>query len=340
MPRRRNRNALGLVALLALAATVPAVARLQLAWPTPNKAYLEGKPIEDYIQATVSGEPESGMFGCVRNNGYKFHEGLDLKPVSRDKNGEPADPVFATMDGIVKYVNLSPGDSSYGRYIVIEHGEATPSFCSLYAHLKSASVKAGDRVTRGQVIGMMGHSAGGYAIPKDRAHLHFELALEITTDFQRWYDAQKFGSPNKHGMHNGMNLMGIDPKDFFDQFRSKRINDFGDYLAMQPVAVKFRVGKTRIPDYVIRYPSLLKSPIPVGGLAGWEIEVLWTGLPVSLRPLTAAEATGLRPGEVEILDVNEELISHERAIHLVRKHGRHWTPSGDLTEVIGKLFGP
>jgi murein DD-endopeptidase MepM/ murein hydrolase activator NlpD len=323
-----------------LLAAVPALARLQLVWPTPNTAYLEGRPIADYVQPTVSGEAESGLFGGVRSNGYKFHEGLDLLPVKRDKSGEPADQVFAIMDGVVRHVNLSSGESSYGRYIVIEHPGATPAFCSLYAHLRSSDVRVGDNVSRGQVIALMGRSAGGYSIPKERGHLHFEMALEITSDFQRWYVAQKFGSPNKHGMHNGMNLMGVDPRDFYDEFRAKRVNDFGEYLARQPVAVRVRVGQRKVPDFVLRYPSLLKSAVPVGALAGWEIDLLWTGLPVALRPLTSAEAGTLRSGAVEIVKVDEDLVTRQRSIRLVRARGNGWQSTKNLDEVLGKLFGP
>jgi murein DD-endopeptidase MepM/ murein hydrolase activator NlpD len=184
--------------ILALFATVPVSARLQLAWPTPNTAYIEGKPLDAYVQPTVSGEVESGLFGGVRSEGLKFHEGIDLLPLKRDAAGEATDPVFAIMDGIVRHVSTLPGNSSYGRYIVIEHPGATPAFCSLYAHLKSAAVQIGDRVARGQTIGVMGRSAGGYGIPKERAHLHLEMALVITEYFQRWYDEQKIGSPNKN----------------------------------------------------------------------------------------------------------------------------------------------
>jgi peptidoglycan LD-endopeptidase LytH len=324
--------------ILALFATVPAAARLQLAWPTPNTAYLEDRPIAEYVQPTVSGEPESGLFGGVRGSGTKFHEGLDLLPLKRDASGEAADPVFAVMEGVVRYVNLKPGDSSYGRYIVVEHPGATPAFVSLYAHMRSVDVREGDRVARGQTLGIMGRSAGGYSIPKDRAHLHLEMALMITTDFQRWFVAQKFGSPNHHGNYNGMNLMGVDPKDFFDEFRAKHVNDFGEYLARQPVAVRVRVGRRSVPDFATRYPSLMKGQVPVGALAGWEIDLLWTGLPVSLRPLSATETPNLRAGAVEIVKVDEDLVAKQRSIRLVRQRGRHWMPTRDMDEVIGKLF--
>ena len=72
--------------LLAIAAA-SARDRLEIIWPTPNKAWAEGRSIEAFIQPTVSGGPQSGCFGCVRSNGFQFHEGIDIKPLGRDRRG-------------------------------------------------------------------------------------------------------------------------------------------------------------------------------------------------------------------------------------------------------------
>jgi len=320
-----------------------AQARLELAWPTPSTAYFEGKPIEEYIQATASGESQSGLFGCVRSGGNQFHEGLDLKPVCARARGEPTDEIYATMDGVVRHIAAKAGQSSYGRYIVIEHPGATPACYSLYAHLSAvrAGLKVGDTVKAGETIATMGRSAGGYTIPRDRAHLHFELGLVATRNFQPWYEQQKFGSPNLHREWNGMNLMGFDPRDFFDRYRAERVNDIGEYLATLPVAVKVRVVTTRTPDFAQRYPSLMKDPLPPGSaVAGWEIDCYWTGLPLALRPLGAVDLFGQRAGSVQIVEVNREEVVGHRAISLLRGRGTTQVPGKDLHDVLTKLFGP
>ena len=121
----------------ALAATTSLLRaeRLEIVWPTPNPAFAEGKAISAFLQSTGSGEPESGGFGCVRSAGSQFHEGIDLKPVRRDGRGEPADEVYAAMDGVVRHINNRVGESSYGRYLVLEHPDAAPAVYTLYAHL-------------------------------------------------------------------------------------------------------------------------------------------------------------------------------------------------------------
>ena len=45
----------------------------------------------------------SGSFGCVRDDGQRMHEGLDIRHLQTDKRGEPTDPVMATADGTVVY---------------------------------------------------------------------------------------------------------------------------------------------------------------------------------------------------------------------------------------------
>ena len=326
-----------------LAGAACAHGRLQMAWPTTNTAYLDGKPVAEYIQPTVSGAPDSGLFGCVRSGGYQFHEGLDLLPVCARDHGETTDEIYATMEGVVRHIGRKAGQSSYGRYIVLEHPGATPAFYSLYAHLSAvrAGLKEGDEVKRGEVIATMGRSAGGYSIPRERAHLHFEMGLMATRDFQTWYSRQKFGSPNLHGAWNGMNLMGFDPRDFFDQFRAKRVDDIGEYLARLPVAVKLRVAVGRTPDFAVRYPSLVKGELPTGTLvAGWEIDCYWTGMPLALRPLAAVDLIGQRSGSVKIVEVNHEEVVAHRAISLLRGRGAAQAPGKDLRDVLEKLFGP
>ena len=83
------------------------------------------RPISAFIQPTASGDPQSGCYGDARSGGIRFHEGIDIKAVARDRRGEPLDQVFAAMAGVVRYVNHQPGDGSYGRYIVIEHPDVT-----------------------------------------------------------------------------------------------------------------------------------------------------------------------------------------------------------------------
>lgn len=314
--------------------------RVEIVWPTPNPAWSEGRSPAAFLQHAGSGDPESGGFGGVRNAGTQFHEGIDIRPVARDRRGEPTDSVFAAMDGVVRHISTSPGDSSYGRYIVLEHPDVSPAVYTLYAHLARIAVglRVGDRVQRGQAIAVMGHSSGGYTIPRDRAHLHFEIGVMVTREFQSWYNWKKFGSPNDHSLWNGMNLMGIDPLDFLDQWRNHRTDTFAEYFSRMTPVVRLRIATNRVPDFIMRYPELLTKPLPPV-VSGWEIAFAWTGLPFRWTPLTSLETAVLALNRPVVIDVNSDIERRERSKTLVVYRRGQWLPGHDLDTVLQQLFG-
>ncbi|TVR51911.1 MAG: M23 family metallopeptidase [Puniceicoccaceae bacterium] len=306
-------------------------------WPTPNPAYLQGRPFEDYVQPTATGEVVSGLFGCVRNQGRRFHEGIDLFPLRRDRRGESIDPVYAAMAGVVRHISTVAGHSSYGRYIVVEHPAARPAVITLYSHLRSIQpgLTVGSEVSGGQVIGVLGRSAGGYVIPPDRAHLHFEVGLRMSSDFQDWFDRQDFGSPNHHGIWNGINLTGFDFHDFLDRLRTEQVRGFTDYLIRQPPAVTVRIRGGGVPDFVRRYPELVFGDTATPPV-GWEISFTWYGLPVVWQPL---DPTAQPDRPVEVIQVDHELLGRHPCHRMVEpRPGGRYEPGPRLREALGLLF--
>ena len=184
----------------------------------------------------------------------------------------------------------------------------------------------------------MGHSAGGYTIPRSRAHLHFELGLMVTRDFQAWYDRQGYRSRNVHGNWNGMNLMGIDPLAFFNEWRAHRLETASDYFRGMESAVKVRIAARRMPDFVARYPALLTKPLPMGLVPGWEISFHWTGLPFAWTPLTDREVAGLSLDEPRIVDVNVPITWQQRSKSLAVSRRGAWIVGRDLATVLQQLF--
>lgn len=86
-----------------------------------------------------------------------FHYGIDISNTT-------GTPVYATAAGVVKKAAYVKG---YGRRIVIEHGNG---YESLYAHLYSYRVQKGDKVSKGQIIALMGNSGLSTG-----PHLHYEV---------------------------------------------------------------------------------------------------------------------------------------------------------------------
>ena len=60
----------------------------------------------------------------------------------------------ATADGIVMQAEMVSG--GYGRLVVVDHGGG---FHTYYAHLSKISVRAGQEVRRGEMVGAVGSSA-------------------------------------------------------------------------------------------------------------------------------------------------------------------------------------
>jgi murein DD-endopeptidase MepM/ murein hydrolase activator NlpD len=333
------------VVVAAFAFTLAIVARgaerFQLVWPTPNTAWAEGKSPKVWLQHAGSGDPESGGFGGVRSAGGQFHEGIDIRPVARDRKGEPLDSIFAAMAGVVRYVNPTAGDSSYGRYVVLEHPAMAPPVYTLYAHLARVApgLRSGQEVAAGDVLGTMGHSSGGYMIPTDRSHLHFEIGVAVTRNFQAWYDRRRFGSKNEHGMWNGMNLMGIDPLAFFNEWRAGRITTVQDFFNRMEPVVQVRIATFRTPDFVTRYPSLLTKPAPLGPVSGWDIKFNWSGIPFAWTPLEPSDVAGMKPEQPRLMEVNAALERRERSKSLAVSRRGAWTPGKDLEIVLQQLFG-
>jgi len=316
-------------------------ASASLIWPTLNRAFVEGKPMEAYVQPTSSGRVESGLFGCVRNGGAKFHEGLDLFPVKRSRRGEALDPVYAILPGRVVHVSRISGHSSYGRYVVVAHDGESPAFHSLYAHLASinSAIEVGSRVEAGTVLGVMGRSAAGYSIPRSRAHLHLELGVKLSDNFQTWFDRQGFGSKNRHGNWNGMNLVGVDSLDFYRAIRDGEVTGFHEYLKRLPVAARIRVHTAKVPDFVQNYPALVTRSYDGRRVVAWDIAFTQFGLPKEWTPRYSEEGLGGRGGEVRVLTYNPQLLEDQSCRRVIRLGGKVPTIAPGTVTILKKLFG-
>lgn len=104
---------------------------------------------------------QPGGFGWRTHPIYKtqeFHPGMDFA-------APEGVAVYATGDGVV--VSSDANMQGYGNHVVIDHGY---SYKTLYAHMSKLIVRAGEKVKRGQLIGLIG-STGLSTAP----HLHYEV---------------------------------------------------------------------------------------------------------------------------------------------------------------------
>ena len=65
---------------------------VEVAWPTAMPRPDIRQP-ETFVQPTASGKLESGLFGMTRNDGTRFHEGVDIRPLAELDARHAVDPI-------------------------------------------------------------------------------------------------------------------------------------------------------------------------------------------------------------------------------------------------------
>jgi len=100
------------------------------------------------------------------------------------------DPVLAIAAGVVRSTHDHGG--GWGRVVRVVHdigAAGAPVYIeSLYAHLASTEVAAGDVIARGHRIGTIGNAGGRYP-----AHLHLEIRDQVGLPLGRGYGADVSG---------------------------------------------------------------------------------------------------------------------------------------------------
>jgi len=90
----------------------------------------------------------------------RMHAGVDIP-------GPIGTPIYATADGIIAHADRQGG---YGNLVEVNHGKG---IATRYGHLSKILVSDGARVTRGQLIGLMGSTGRSTG-----SHLHYEVRID------------------------------------------------------------------------------------------------------------------------------------------------------------------
>jgi hypothetical protein len=228
--------------------------------------------------------------------------------MQRDERGEPVDTVRAIGDGTVVYTNSVPRWSNYGNYVVVEHRWDGSPYYSLYAHLGSISARAGQRITSGAAIGVMGYTGEG--LTQERAHLHLELNLMLSRQFVAWYDTFLKTDPNRHGIYNGINLVGIDIARLYLALRKQPSLTVPEFLASEETFYRVKIPASKRFDLLKLYPWMAGGPADVKARS-WEVSFNRAGVPLKI---VAASDAVQEPtlSYVKKRDVDYSLLTREQ----------------------------
>ena len=252
----------------------------------------------------------------------RFHEGIDIRPLHRDANGEPLDEVRAIADGKVVHVNPVAGYSNYGKYIVIEHRWNGSNYYSLYGHLSSIAVQPGETVRRGQRIAVMGYTGTG--INRERAHLHLELDLMFSRQFEAWYNTFFRNDPNHHDIYNGMNLAGIDVARLYLALRKNPALTIPEFLKDEETFYKVTLPKARHFDLATLYPWMITGG-KRNNAASWEVSFARSGVPLKIEPserhVAQPELSYVKKSSAECSYLTRDIVSGRGATAHLTNYG-------------------
>lgn len=155
-------------------------------WAMIKKAEEEKKPVRNEPSGSDAGArgkarlpwPVRGQvltpFGMQRHPQFKtmvFRRGIEI-------GAHEGDTVRAIGDGQVAYADWYKG---YGKLLIIEH---KPGFYALYGNLSQMDIAKGDKVSKGQAVGLVGDT-GSLKGPK----LYFEIRYKgEAQDPQLWLE--------------------------------------------------------------------------------------------------------------------------------------------------------
>ncbi|MBI5728197.1 MAG: M23 family metallopeptidase [Candidatus Magasanikbacteria bacterium] len=142
--------------------TIPGARQFRVA--TPQRPLSPLRTLRDTIAPQIQSPTIGRLFWPTTSR--KLNQYFTWRHTGIDIDGDYTSPVYAADDGIVSVSGWGVG---YGIHIDIDHGKGLKT---RYGHNSKNFVRVGERVKRGQLIGMIG-STGRSTGP----HIHFEVIV-------------------------------------------------------------------------------------------------------------------------------------------------------------------
>ncbi len=144
-----------------------------------KRLYVQSKSFDDVVEMAKNKEkmlaaipaiqpvPNKNLKRMASGYGYRMHPIYKVKKMhwGMDFAAPPGTEIFATGDGVVSKVITSR--RGYGKHVIIDHGYG---YETLYAHMSKIDVRRGDKVHRGDIIGLVGNTG-----TSSGPHVHYEV---------------------------------------------------------------------------------------------------------------------------------------------------------------------
>jgi len=184
------------------------------------------------------GKPNGDGYYIFRGFSPKGHLGEDWNG-NGGGNTDEGDPVYSIAHGVVVF--SEDYARGWGNVVILRHAYREKNgqiafIDSLYGHLKVRSVKLGQQITRGQVLGTIGR--GPYRMYA--AHLHFEIRKDLRVGMRRELYPQTYETY-------------YTPKQFIDPRRSLRLED---RTVRIPINTFLKSNPNRLTTDVIDLPEV------------------------------------------------------------------------------------
>lgn len=192
------------------------------------------------------GKPNGDGYYIFRGFTQNGHLGEDWNG-NGGGNTDEGDPVYSIAHGVVVF--SEDYKRGWGNVVIVRHAyrenNGQIAFVdSLYGHLRVRSVKLGQQVARGQVVGTIGR--GPYNMYQ--AHLHFEIRKDLRVGMRRELYPRTYQTYHV-------------PKAFTDSRRNLR---FEDRLVRVPINTFLKSNPNRLTTEEVDLPNLtaVDSPAP------------------------------------------------------------------------------
>lgn len=140
--------------------------------PTFKQLFMSWKKLDTLQDGAIAVPSDKPVKTAAFTSGYGVRsdpfQGRSAMHAGIDLSGPVGTPIYATADGVISEAGYNNG--GYGNLIKIDHGRGIET---RYGHLSNVGVRAGQRVTRGQLIGRMGSTGRSTG-----SHLHYEVRID------------------------------------------------------------------------------------------------------------------------------------------------------------------